>query len=204
MWIDIEQNSIEWYDLRLGKITSSHFATIMAHYPNKLGDPAKDYAERVALEIVTGERNDEDDFKSVYMERGNEYEPIARQLYEMETFRKVTNGGFFTQNDLGDSPDGIIGKDGRIEIKCVKAKTQFRRLKKKGYDLSYKWQIQGHLWIGNAQWCDFVQYSPKMPESKQLYIYTVERDELMISQLRDRMKLFREEVQMNVKLLKAA
>jgi hypothetical protein len=95
MWIDTEQNSIEWFDLRLGKITSSHFATIMANYPNKLGDPAKDYAERIALEMVTGERNDEDDYKSIWMERGNEYEPIARQLYEMETFRKVTNGGFF-------------------------------------------------------------------------------------------------------------
>jgi putative phage-type endonuclease len=201
MWIDIEQNSDEWFDLRQGKITASHFATIMAHYPNGLGDLAKRYAERVALEIVTGERNDEDDFKSVWMERGNEYEPIAKQLYEMETFRKVTNGGFFVLNDLGDSPDGIIGEHGRIEIKCVKASTQWKRLKKGGYDLSYKWQIQGHLWIGNAGWCDFVQYSPKMPENKQLYIYTVKRDEVMISQLRERMELFRAEVKMNVKIL---
>jgi hypothetical protein len=83
----------------------------------------------------------------------------------------------------------------------VKAKTQFKRLKKGGYDLSYKWQMQGHLWVGNAQWCDFVQYSGKMPEGKQLYIYTVKRDEVMISQLRERMKLFRKEVQMNVKIL---
>jgi len=205
MWINVEQNSQEWYDLRLGKITSSHLAEIMAHYPkNTLGVTAKAYAERIALEIVTGERNDEDDFKNVYMERGNEFEPIARQLYEMETFRKVTNGGFFIMDDLGDSPDGIVGKDGRVEIKVVKASTQWKRLKKGGYDTAYRDQIQGHLWIGNAKWCDFIQYSPKMPENKQLYIHRVYRDEERISQIEDRMPLFRKEIEDNIKILKAA
>ena len=209
MWIDVEQNSDIWYDLRLGKITSSHLATIMANYPKGLGDPAKRYAERIALEIVTGERNDEDDFKNVWMERGNEYEPIARHLYEMETFRKVTNGGFFVMDgsdeiQIGDSPDGIIGKEGRVEFKCVKASTQWKRIKKGGYDKAYRDQIQGHLWTGEAQWCDFVQYSPKMPENKQLYIHRVYRDEERISQMNDRMPLFREEVKTNIKILKAA
>lgn len=203
MWVDVEQNSDAWYGLRVGLTTSSNFGLIMANGDIKFGDPAKKYAERIALEIVTGERNDEDDFKSVYMERGNEYEPIAKNLYEIETFRKIKNGGFFQVGDLGDSPDGIIGERGRAEIKCVKASTQFKRLKKGGYDTAYKWQIQGHLWIGDADWCDFIQYAPKMPKNKQLYIYRVHRDEEMISQMEAKMKLFKEEVNTNIELLRA-
>ena len=202
MWIDVEQNSDAWFDLRVGKITSSNFASIMANDGKAFGNPAIQYAERIALEIVTGERNDENDFKSVYMERGNEYEPIARGLYELETFRKVREGGFFYENDLGDSPDGIVGEHGRVEIKCVIAGTQWKRIKKGGYDTAYKWQIQGHLWVGNAQWCDFIQYAPKMPENKQLYIHRVHRDEVMISAMEERMDLFRKEIKSNVKLLK--
>lgn len=204
MWIDIEQNSDAWFDLRVGKITSSNFAKIMANGADKFGDPAIKYSERIALEMVIGERNDEDDFKSVYMERGNEYEPIAKGLYEIETFRKVKNGGFFYENDLGDSPDGIVGERGRVEIKCVIAGTQFKRLKKGGYDTAYKWQIQGHLWVGDADWCDFVQYAPKMPLSKQLYIHRVHRDEVMISELEAKMKKFRELVKQDVMILKSA
>ncbi len=202
MWIDVEQNSDAWFDLRVGKITSSNFASIMANDGKAFGNPAIQYAERIALEIVTGERNDENDFKSVYMERGNEYETIARGLYELETFRKVREGGFFYENDLGDSPDGIVGEHGRVEIKCVIAGTQWKRIKKGGYDTAYKWQIQGHLWVGNAQWCDFIQYAPKMPENKQLYIHRVHRDEVMISAMEERMDLFRKEIKSNVKLLK--
>ena len=204
MWVDVDQNSDAWFDLRVGKITSSNFAKIMANGADKFGDPAIKYAERIALEMVTGERNDEDDFKSVYMERGNEYEPIAKNLYEIETFRKVKNGGFFYEDDLGDSPDGIVGEHGRVEIKCVIAGTQFKRLKKGGYDTAYKWQIQGHIWIGGADWCDFVQYAPKMPVNKQLYIHRVHRDEEMISEMETKMKKFRELVKQDIMILKAA
>jgi hypothetical protein len=176
MWIDIEQNSDAWFDLRVGKITSSNFAKIMANGADKFGDPAIKYSERIALEMVIGERNDEDDFKSVYMERGNEYEPIAKGLYEIETFRKVKNGGFFYDDDLGDSPDGIIGEQGRIEIKCV----------------------------GDAEWCDFVQYAPKMPLNKQLYIHRIHRDEIMIAEMETKMNKFRELIKQDVMILKSA
>lgn len=203
MWVDVEQNSDTWFDLRVGKITSSNFAKIMANGADKFGDPAIKYAQRIALEIVTGERNDEEDFKSVYMERGNEYEPIAIGLYELETFRKVKNGGFFYEDDLGDSPDGIIGERGRAEVKCVIAGTQWKRLKKGGYDTAYKDQIQGHLWIGDADWCDFIQYAPKMPENKQLYIHRVYRDEVRISEMEAKMKRFRELIKQDVMILKA-
>lgn len=203
MWKDVVQNSDEWFDLRVGKITSSHFASIMANDGKALGNPAIEYAQRVALEQVTGLRDETGSFKNAYMDRGNDLEPIARDLYEIETFSKVTNGGFHYIDDLGDSPDGKVGEKGRIEIKCVIPNTHWKRLKKGGYDTAYKYQIQGHLWIGNCDWCDFVQYCPEMPQSKRLYVFTVKRDEEMIERMKIRMELFRQEVKKNVEILNA-
>jgi hypothetical protein len=135
------------------------------------------------------------------MERGHEFEPVARDEYELETFNTVTNGGFNDCEDLGDSPDGNVGKDGCIEIKCVIPNTHWKRLKKGSFDTAYKWQIHGHIWLGEKQWCDFVSYCPEMPLNKRLYIYRVERDEEMIERMKLRVAEFMELVKENVKLL---
>ncbi len=208
MFIDIRQNTDEWFDLRLQKATSSNFAKIMANEGKAFGIPAIQYAEKIALEYVTGVR-DESSFKNDYMDRGNELEPDARDLYEIETLYIVNNGGFHIQESnhiikLGDSNDGNVEKKGCNAIKCVITNKQWKRLKKGGIDLAYKWQIQGHIWIGEKDWCDFVSYCPEMPEKKRLYICRVERDNDMIERMTIRMDLFKEEVLKNIKILKAA
>jgi len=203
MFIDVEQNSDEWFDLRIGKATSSKFGVIMANEGKAFGTPAIEYAEKIALEIVTGERDESSSFSNSYMERGHEFEPIAKDEYEVETFSNVTNGGFNDHGHLGDSPDGNVGKDGCIEIKSVIPKTHWKRLKKGGYDTAYKWQIQGHIWLGDKKWCDFISYCPEMPKDKRLYIHRVERDEDMIERMKVRIKDFMEMVDSNVKLLRA-
>ncbi len=205
MFVDIKQNSEEWFELRLKKATSSNFAKIMANDGKTFGLPALEYAERIALEYVTGVK-DETGFTSGFMDRGTELEPVARPRYELETLYVVTNGGFHIQKSnhkilLGDSNDGNVGKDGCIEIKCVIPKTQWKRLKKGGYDLAYKWQIQGHIWIGEKDWCDFVSFCPEMPENKQLYIHRIERDNDMIERMKLRINLFRQEVRKNIEIL---
>ncbi len=207
MFIDIKQNSEEWFELRLKKATSSNFAKIMANDGKAFGLPALEYAERIALEYVT-EVRDETGFTNAFMDRGTEFEPVARSRYELETLYVVTNGGFHYHESnykilLGDSNDGNVGKDGCIEIKCVIPKTQWKRLKKGGYDLAYKWQIQGHIWIGEKDWCDFVSYCPEMPENKQLYIYRVMRDNNMIASMNLRINLFKEEVLKNIEILES-
>ena len=202
MWVDVQQNTDEWFDLRLGKVTSSNFAKIMANYGKAFGNPAIEYAQKVALEIVTGKRDESSSFSNSYMDRGHELEPIAVDLYELETFNEVTNGGFNDCDALGDSPDGNVGEDGCIEIKSVIPNTQWKRIKKGGIDPAYKWQIQGHLMLGLKDWCDFISYCPEMPESKQLHIVRVYSDEEMTKQLTIRINQFLEEVDKNVKLLK--
>lgn len=201
MWIDVQQNSDEWFALRLKKATSSNFGKIMANYGKAFGNPAIQYAQKLANEIVTGVR-DERGFKGAYFDDGHEIEPIAIQAYEQSTFTEVTNGGFFSHERMGDSNDGNVGSKGCVEVKGVIQNTQWERLKKGGFDTAYKWQIQGHLWLGDKEWCDFISYCPEMPENKRLYTFRVYRDEEMIEQMKQRIAIdFIKEVDNNVKIL---
>ena len=203
MWVDVEQNSDEWFNLRMNKATASMFGTIMANMGKPFGKPAISYAQTLALEIVTGEMDETQQMKLWQFERGHEFEPVAKQRYELETLNKVTNGGFFVSagGRVGDSNDGNVGEKGCIEIKCVVPKTQFVRLEKGGIDSTYKWQIMGHIWIGKKEWCDFVSFCPEMNYKNQILITRVYRDEEIIKQMTERFKHFFEKVDFYVDLL---
>lgn len=204
MWIDIEQNTDEWLNLRMKKATSSNFPKIMANEDKAFGNPAVEYAQKIALEIVTNERDERSGFKNSFMQDGQEFEPVAVRLYEMETMYDTSNGGFHISSckNFGDSPDIRIGDKGGAEVKSVIPNTQWKRLKKGGFDTAYKWQIHGHIWLGELDWCDFVSYCPEMPENKQLYVFRVHRDQNMIDRLQKRISLFWKEVEKNVEILK--
>lgn len=201
MWIDVQQNTKEWFDLRLGLATSSNFAKIMANEDKSFGIPAKEYAEKIALERVTNVRDESNNYTSLLMQRGHEYESIAIEQYEIEEMQIVTNGGFYIKKPFGDSPDGNVGSDGCVEVKTVIPNTHWKRLKKGGYDLAYKWQIQGHMFLGDKKWCDFISYCPEMPKNKRLYVFRVIRDDDMIERLERRLNEFEILVKENVKIL---
>lgn len=212
MFIDVIQNTEKWENLRVGKVTSSNFAKIMANDGKAFGNPAIEYAQKIALEVQTGTKDVTESFKNSYMERGNELEPIAIMKYEEQNFIEVNNGGFYilesTINNLiqiGDSPDGNIGEKGSCEVKTVIPNTQWKRIKSKKFDSAYKWQIQGHIWVGQKEWCDFISYCPEMVENKQLFIQRIYRDEEMIKSMEKRIaKDFIEEIHKNIEILKAA
>jgi hypothetical protein len=173
---DVKQNSEEWDFLRLGKATGSNFGCFMANYGKAFGEPAKDYALRIALERINGFKA-EFGFSNDHMERGHEQEPVARMLYENEYFAEVLNGGFFDCGDYGDSPDGLIGDDGVIEIKSVIAKTHYATMMRGSFDPAYKWQLVGHLDCTNRDWVDFTSYCSDFPKEKQLIVYRSDRDD---------------------------
>lgn len=176
-WLDVLQNSDEWYSLRVGRVTSSKFPVIMAHDPeDKWGDPAKRYAAQKAIERITGKKAYESQMKNEHLDRGHEQEPIARRAYEDRFFVDVTNGGFFDHGTWGDSPDGLIGDDGVIEIKSVIAPVHYATLKRGSVDPSYKWQIAGHIEATGRDYCDFVSYCSEFPEERQLFVYRITRD----------------------------
>ena len=196
-YYDIEQWSDEYCELKSGKVSSSHFAEIMAHSIDrqgvfddlaKWGESAKKYAMRVALERQTGKRIET--FSNDWMNRGNELEPIARSKYECKTFHIVKNGGLFIDGELATSPDGLVD-DGGIEIKCVKYNTHFSVLESKYYDTKYKWQIYGQQLIANLKWVDFTSYCPDFPQEKELYIHRVNDNLVEIEYLQKRLEQFK-------------
>ena len=196
-WIDVEQNSDQWFDLRLGKATASHFDEICA-FPKdlkKLGETAKKYARVKALEQVTGTLDTSTRMNLWQFKRGHELEPLAIQKYEYITGNKVTNGGFFYTDKYGDSPDGLIGSDSGIEVKSVIVETHWKLLDKGGYDTKYKMQIQGHMLLSERTEIDFVSFCPEFTP-KPIHIFTVNRDEELQDLLRAKLNLFDQEVKM--------
>lgn len=202
MWLDIEQNTPEWQAFRLGKVTASGAALFMANYGKAFGEPAKRYAEALALQQVTGLMPAS--YSNEQMQRGHEQEPIARALYEAETFQTVKNGGFFDYGTHGCSPDGLI-EGGAIEIKSVLAGAHFATLKRQSYDPAYKWQIASQLDCEGIKFVDFVSYCADFPAEKQLLIFRVTGAdfEIELQQLRERRADFLKLVGENVELLKA-
>jgi hypothetical protein len=173
---DVEQNTEAWLTLRLGKPTCSMFGTFMAHYGKPFGEPAKREALRIALERLTG-RKAEHAFSNDHMERGHEQEPIAKMLYAEDHFADVQNGGFFDWGTHGDSPDGLVGTVGVIEVKSVLASTHYDTIQRGRFDPSYKWQLVGHIDCTGREWVDFISYCSDFPRDSQLFVSRLHRAE---------------------------
>lgn len=188
---DVPQNTDEWETLRLGKATNSNAPCWMANDGKAFGEPAKRYALQVALEIATGRKSQAAGFSNAHTDRGHEQEPIARMLYEEETFCRVKNGGFFCHGTYGDSPDGLPA-DGVLEIKSVIAPVHFANMKRGAHDQAYHWQLVGHLDCTDRDWCDFASYCEDFPRDKQLLIYRLTREAFRddIQRLRARRAMF--------------
>ena len=195
---DIQQDD-DWLKIRLGYITSSNFACIMANNPKNFGEPAKKYAMKLAVESVTG--NKIETYTNKYMEDGINKEQDGRELYEEETMQAVKNGGFMTYGEYASSSDGLVLEDGMVEIKSVIFSTQFANISR-GLDPAYKWQIQGQLFVYDRKWVDFTSYCDVFPEGKQLNIVRIYRDEEMISSLESRLLEFNELVKNYKEILK--
>jgi len=175
MWHDISQNSDEWLDLRAGKVTGSSIAKVMANYGKTFGEPAKDLAATIAVEQVTGKRVVSCGYSNSHMDRGHEEEPIARAAYEDRFFVDVGRGGFYDNGDTGSSPDGNVMDDGLIEIKSAIPSVHYGRIKKGGFDSTYKWQFLFNLRESGRAWIDFVSYCSSFPEHNRLYVHRIVR-----------------------------
>ncbi len=173
---DINQNTDEWLDMRMAKLTGSACSKMMANYGKAFGDPAKKAAVQIALEQITGKRQ-ESGYSNDHMQRGREQEPIARALYELIYFVDVDNGGFFDCGDSGCSPDGLVCDDGVIEIKSVIATTHYATIKRGGFDPAYKWQLYFNLLKTGRDWIDFVSFCAEFPAGKQLYVFRINKSE---------------------------
>jgi len=169
-----EQGTEEWLKARLGKMTASNAQTIQAN-----GAGLTTYVYQKVAEILSGKM--EDSYINADMERGNELEDTARSSYEMETGNKVKAVGFCEMDKhTGASPDGFIGKDGLIEIKCPRDYNYVRMLHTKKIDPKYDWQMQMQMFVTNRKWCDYVVFHENFND---LIIIRVKRDEDKIAKI---------------------
>jgi len=168
---DIIQQSEEWYKIRRGKITASH-ATAIAN----CGKGLDNYILEVMADYFSCAEKEQ--FSNKHTERGNKLEPIARSIYEIETGNTVKQVGFIEYNDyVGCSPDGLVGDDGGIEIKCPDDKEYFKLLLEKEGAISsdYMWQVQMNLLITERKWWDLIFYNPNYKQT--IIVFRIYPDE---------------------------
>ena len=197
------QGSEAWKQARLGKATASRFADIMTN--GRGGNPSKvaeTYMLDLLSEIITGKPSDE--INSKYLEWGNRHEASARSAYCWDKGVEVSQVGFVNHPTIkrcGGSPDSLVDEDGILEIKCPYNTTNhLRTLLSYEVPSEYQWQVQGNLWVTQRKWCDFISYDPRFQFGVDHVVIRVERDELLIEELEDRVVRFLQ--QLEVKLAK--
>jgi putative phage-type endonuclease len=195
----IEQGTPEWFAQRLGKVTASRIADIMAKTKTGVSASRGNYLAQLVAERLTGQSADT--FKSGAMQHGTETEPQARMVYEAETGQIVTEVAMINHPTIemsGASPDGFVGTDGLVEIKCPNTSTHIASLMADKAPSGYIPQMQWQMACTGRAWCDFVSFDPRMPEDMQLLIKRVPRDEALIAEYEAEVIKFLAEVQETV------
>lgn len=203
---DIIQGSEEWHQLRLGKITASRIADVLATI--KTGEAASraDYRMQLVCERLNGKH--EESYTNQYMANGIELEPNARAWYEVERNIFVTQVPFIQHPILsfaGASPDGVVEDEdelGLIEIKCPKATTHAKTMLEDRVPTKYIPQMQWQMACSGAKWCDFVSYCPEFPLDLQLFVKRVMRDDEYIKEVEGKVIEFNDEVETTIQRLK--
>ena len=192
------QKSDEWHQERIGKFTASRFSDMMKRGRAKddvFGQTCMNYIYEKLGEILTMSPHI---ITGQAIEWGNEYEEAAVVRYEREKDVDVQRIGFLAYNEFaGGSPDGLVGKDGVIEIKCpYNPKNHAQSLVTQTYyNQDHDWQVQGNLMITDRQWCDFITYDPRVQEpSLQINCFRVDRDEEKITAIQDRLEEVKEKL----------
>jgi putative phage-type endonuclease len=198
----VQQGSEAWHQLRMGKVTASRVADLLAK--TKTGPSASrgNYLIELALQRVT--KTIEESYTNAAMEWGTQTEPQARVAYEVKTGNFVDQVAFIdhpTIAGFGCSPDGIVATDGLIEIKCPNSATHWSYIKANEPPNKYFIQMQAQMSVTGAKWCDFVSFDPRMPERSQLLVVRVPRDPEYILYMEAEISLFLKEVEKEVQLM---
>lgn len=201
--MEIVQGSPEWFQARLGKVTASRVADVIAKTRSGYSTSRANYAAQLIAERLTG--NVEATFTNAAMQWGTEKEPEARETYEFYHDAQVVQIGFVdhpTISMTGASPDGLVGDDGMIEIKCPNTATHLDTLEGQSVPAKYVTQIQWQLACTGRKWCDFASYDPRLPEDLRLFVRRIERDDAMIAELEAEVSGFLAEVARRVDRLR--
>jgi putative phage-type endonuclease len=197
----MEQRSEEWFQARLGKVTASRVADVLAKIKSGESASRRNYKIQLVSERLTGER--QESYINQAMQDGIDREVFARDRY-IQQFGEVEEVGFVKHPTLeaGASPDGMVGDDGIIEIKCPMGSTHTETLMTQDVPSRYIPQIQFQLLVTGRKWCDFVSYNPMFPEHLQVFVKRVEADPMYQKELELEVKQFLSEVDNVINKLK--
>jgi len=192
----IEQGSPEWHAQRLGKVTASRIADMMAETKTGWGAGRNNYATELIVERLTG--RPADSYVSAAMQHGTDCEPQARACYTLETDINVVEVGFIDHPTIkmtGASPDGLVGDDGLIEIKCPNMATHLDTLLGAKIPDKYIKQMQWQMACTGRLWCDFFSFDPRLPLELQSKTIRVARDSALIIEIEKATKQFLKETE---------
>lgn len=193
------QRSAEWFAAHVGRVTASGIANVLSKYKDtkRKEDTAdrRTYKWQKVAEILSG-RYDERNYVSSYMQDGIDFEDFARASYEMQG-EDVEQTGFIlhpTNDRCGASPDGLVGTNGILEIKCQQPYIHLQCRYNNTIPEEYQAQMQFGMLCTGRQWCDFVSYSHSLPRPFGTFIKRLPKDEDVIAAIEGAAGQFFQEV----------
>lgn len=181
---EIIQGSPEWFALRLGKVTASRVADVVAKTKSGPSASRANYMAQLIAERLTGTA--QESFSNAAMQWGTDQEPNARAAYEFYRNETVREIGFVVHPNIeqsGASPDGLVSVDGMVEIKCPNTAAHLETLLGQMVPAKYVNQMQWQMACTGRQWCDFVSFDPRLPEHMRLFVKRMPRDDKRIKEL---------------------
>jgi putative phage-type endonuclease len=203
-----EQQTEQWFTDRLGKATASRLADVLAKTKTGYSASRANYMTQLVLERITKTRAES--YSNAAMQWGTEQEPFARAAYEAHTGQMVEEVGFIQHPDIEDagaSPDGLVGDDGMVEIKCPSSSTALECWLTHAQggnpvDAKYYAQMQFQMRCADRSWVDYVVFDPRMPAKAQLFVFRVQRNAEFLKIAEDEVITFLTEVDIKVAALK--
>jgi len=195
----MEQKSEEWFKARLGKVTASRVADVIAKTKTGYSASRENYMAQLVVERLTNTQAES--FTNAAMQWGTDQEPFARAAYEVQQNVLVDETGLVDHPTIemaGASPDGLVGEDGLVEIKCPNTATHIDTLLTQTVPAKYITQMQFQMACTGRQWCDFVSFDPRMPPKAQIFVKRVPRDDAFIKEIESEIKKFLAEVSAKV------
>lgn len=202
---DAQQGTDEWHQARLGKVTASRIADVMAKTKSGASASRARYMGQLIAERLTGEPSSS--FTNAAMQWGTDTEPQARTAYEFAHDVTVQQVGFVTHptlEDTGASPDGLVEEDGLVEIKCPETHTHLETILSGKIDRKYILQMQWQMMCTNRKWCDFVSYDPRMPAKHQMFTKRVPLDPDLCAEIEREVSDFLAELKEKITQLEGA
>lgn len=195
----IEQGTDAWKQQRLGRVTASRVADVVAKTKSGYGASRANYMAELIAERLTGVPAEH--YTNTAMQWGTDKEPDARTAYNFHANSDIVPAGFVAHPTIdmsGASPDGYVGADGLVEIKCPNTATHIETLRAGKVPEKYVTQIQWQLACTGRVWCDYVSYDPRMPAHMSFFVRRVPRYQERIKELEIEVKKFLAELDLAV------